>query len=120
MALLEVKIKRLSNDFLDIPLPSYKTEGSAGMDICATLVEDIVIPAGGIVLAPKSPSSCHKYYQAISHRYKKLEKSMILTIKCISFLSLLNSSRTKTAYSTLTFFQLISKLPLNKFVLRYY
>lgn len=56
MALLEVKIKRVSNDFLDVQLPSYKTEGSAGMDICATLVEDIVIPAGGIVLVPTNLS----------------------------------------------------------------
>lgn len=56
MALLEVKIKRLSNDFLDIPLPSYKTEGSAGMDICATLVEDMVIHSGSIVLVPTNLS----------------------------------------------------------------
>jgi len=31
----------------DIPLPSYQSEGAAGMDIRAALTEDFVIPKGG-------------------------------------------------------------------------
>lgn len=31
----------------DIPLPSYQSEGAAGMDIRAALTEDFIIPRGG-------------------------------------------------------------------------
>ena len=34
---IEIKFKRLSKEFINIPLPSYATKGSAGMDICAAV-----------------------------------------------------------------------------------
>ena len=49
-----IKITRISNEFNDLPLPSYQTEGSAGMDIYAALTEPVTIPAGGISLIPTS------------------------------------------------------------------
>ena len=50
MAILEVKIKRISEEFSELPLPEYKTNGSAGMDIVATLNEDVVIESGKVGL----------------------------------------------------------------------
>ena len=41
--LIKIKIKRLSEDFKDIPLPSYATEGSSGMDVRAAVKDKIVI-----------------------------------------------------------------------------
>ncbi len=49
---MKIKIKRLRKEFSDIGLPEYKSNGSAGMDICAAVEEPIVIPPGGIVLVP--------------------------------------------------------------------
>ncbi len=49
---IPIKIKRLSDQFNDISLPSYSTEGSAGMDIRAAVEEPITISAGSIILAP--------------------------------------------------------------------
>jgi dUTP pyrophosphatase len=51
-----VKIKRLSEEFADIELPSYSTSGSAGMDIRAAVNEDIVLRAGEITLVPTNLS----------------------------------------------------------------
>ena len=51
---MQVKIIRLSNEFNDLPLPNYQTEGSAGMDICAALTEPVTISVGGISLIPTS------------------------------------------------------------------
>ena len=50
----EVKITRLDKQFEDLPLPSYATEGSAGMDILAALDEPVTIEKGGIALIPTS------------------------------------------------------------------
>lgn len=36
----------------DLPLPSYETSGSAGMDVCAALEKDLEIAPGEIVLVP--------------------------------------------------------------------
>lgn len=36
----------------DIPLPQYMTDQSAGMDICAAIVEDLELPPGRICLVP--------------------------------------------------------------------
>jgi dUTP pyrophosphatase len=52
MAILEVKIKRISEDYSNNPLPEYKTSGSAGMDILASINSDIIIKAGQIELVP--------------------------------------------------------------------
>jgi dUTP diphosphatase len=49
---IEIKIKRLSEDFKDVPLPSYATEGSSGMDVRAAVNDDIYIPAGKVALVP--------------------------------------------------------------------
>ncbi len=49
---IQIKIKRLSKDFKDIPVPSYSTKGSSGLDIRAAVGEEIIIPAGEIKLIP--------------------------------------------------------------------
>jgi len=47
-----VKIKRLNPDFNDIPLPSYSTEGSSGMDVRAAVADEIIINPGEVSLVP--------------------------------------------------------------------
>lgn len=47
---LIVKIKRISDKFDHIPLPTYSTQESAGMDIRAALSEDLIIQPGKISL----------------------------------------------------------------------
>lgn len=47
---IPIKIKRLDESFADIPLPSYSTEGSAGMDIRAAVNDNIILPAGGFTM----------------------------------------------------------------------
>lgn len=49
---MKVQVIRTSNKFNDLPLPHYKTEGSAGMDLYAAIDEDITIDAGKIKLVP--------------------------------------------------------------------
>lgn len=51
---MKIKITRLSSKHSNIHLPIYKTEGSAGMDICAAIDTEVTIPIGGIVLVPTS------------------------------------------------------------------
>ena len=53
---IPIKIKRLNEKFNDIPLPSYSTEGSAGMDIRAAVEEPFTISAGSVVLIPTNLS----------------------------------------------------------------
>lgn len=36
----------------DLPLPSYATEGAAGMDLLAAVMSPVVIPPGGRMLVP--------------------------------------------------------------------
>jgi len=47
-----VKVKRVSPDFTDLPLPVYSTSGSAGMDVYAALVEPIELKAGTVEMVP--------------------------------------------------------------------
>jgi dUTP pyrophosphatase len=47
---IKIKIKRLSDEFLNIPLPHYATNGSAGMDIRAALKDDLIIHSGKVEL----------------------------------------------------------------------
>jgi len=47
---IKLKIKRISDEFSDIPLPHYATEGSAGMDIRAALKESEILNPGDIKL----------------------------------------------------------------------
>ena len=49
---VEIKIKRLSREFEDIPLPSYSTRGSSGMDVRAALDEDMFIEPGKVAVIP--------------------------------------------------------------------
>ena len=51
---VSVKITRLDSKYDDLPLPSYMTEGSAGMDVYAAIENDIEIKSGGTVLVPTS------------------------------------------------------------------
>jgi dUTP pyrophosphatase len=53
---ITLKIKRLSSEFNDIPLPSYSTEGSSGMDIRAAVKEDMFINPGEVALVPTNLS----------------------------------------------------------------
>lgn len=49
---LPVQITRLHQSTSDVPLPAYATDHAAGMDICAAVEEDLVIPPGATVLVP--------------------------------------------------------------------
>ena len=53
---IEIKIKRLSNEFDDIPIPSYATSGSAGMDVRAAVQNEITIEQNSITLVPTNLS----------------------------------------------------------------
>lgn len=48
---MKLLIKRMDNA-KDLPLPGYMTEGSAGMDLFANVVNEISIPQGTIKLIP--------------------------------------------------------------------
>lgn len=50
--MLRIKIKRTDIRFLDLPLPNYSSEGSAGMDIYAAVEQPEVIEPGAIALIP--------------------------------------------------------------------
>ncbi len=50
MEKITLKVKRIKNS--DLPLPAYETEGSAGMDIRASLDEDVILEPGDIKLIP--------------------------------------------------------------------
>jgi dUTP pyrophosphatase len=49
---IEIKVKRISEEFSDIPLPSYTTEGSAGMDIRAAVENTLIVKPAELVLVP--------------------------------------------------------------------
>lgn len=53
---IKIKIKRISKEYNDIPLPEYVTEGSAGMDIRAAVKESLLIKMGEIVMVPTNLS----------------------------------------------------------------
>lgn len=48
----KVRITRLDPTRMDIPLPTYATEHSAGMDICAAVEGEVVLKAGETALIP--------------------------------------------------------------------
>ncbi len=52
MKKIKIKTKRISEEFNDIPLPYYATEGSAGMDVRAAIDSDIIIKSGEVKLVP--------------------------------------------------------------------
>ncbi len=49
---LKIEITRLKDTFEDLPLPSYKTSGSAGMDVYAAIENSIILHPGHTVLVP--------------------------------------------------------------------
>ncbi len=53
---IKIKVKRLSEDYLDVPLPHYATPGSAGMDIRAAIKEDVILKPGLVELIPTNIS----------------------------------------------------------------
>lgn len=53
---ITVKIKRIENNFNDIPLPEYATEGSAGMDIRAAVEDSLVLKANSFCAVPTNLS----------------------------------------------------------------
>ncbi len=50
MSEINIKVKRLLDEYSDIPLPAYATHGSAGLDISAAIKDEIIIPHGKIGL----------------------------------------------------------------------
>jgi dUTP pyrophosphatase len=56
MESINIKIKRISIIYADIPLPEYATEGSAGMDIRAAISQPIVVKKGEVTLVPTNIS----------------------------------------------------------------
>jgi dUTP pyrophosphatase len=48
---MKINIKKYNPD-IDSPLPEYKTEGSAGMDISSSSKETVTIPPGKTALIP--------------------------------------------------------------------
>lgn len=49
---MKIGIARLSAATADVPLPSYATDGSAGMDLRAAVEHDLLVPPGTTVLIP--------------------------------------------------------------------
>ncbi|MCX7797891.1 MAG: dUTP diphosphatase [Melioribacter sp.] len=49
---LKIKVKRISENFKDIPLPEYATDGSSGLDIRAAIDNELIIPKGSFVIVP--------------------------------------------------------------------
>ena len=49
---VKVRISRVSEKFSDIPLPSYMTQGSAGMDLFAAVEDFVVIEPMAVILVP--------------------------------------------------------------------
>jgi dUTP pyrophosphatase len=53
---INIRIKRISKEYNDIPLPEYATEGSAGMDIRAAVNEPLIVKMGEVVIVPTNLS----------------------------------------------------------------
>jgi len=64
MERVKIKVKRLNNN-PDLPLPSYQSVGSSGLDLCAAVVEDLTLQPGDIKLIPTGLSiSLPRGYEA--------------------------------------------------------
>jgi len=55
-AQIEIKFKRLRKELNHIPLPSYATKGSAGLDIYAAIEKPITLLHGAIEMIPTNIS----------------------------------------------------------------
>lgn len=53
---MNISIKRINEEFASIPLPQYATEGSAGMDVYATVDKNVEITPGAIAMVPTNLS----------------------------------------------------------------
>jgi dUTP pyrophosphatase len=53
---INIKNKRISKEYSDIPLPEYATEGSAGMDTRAAISDPIIVKKGEVVVVPTNLS----------------------------------------------------------------
>lgn len=53
---MNISIKRINEEFVSIPLPKYATEGSAGMDVYATVDKPMEIGPGAIAMVPTNLS----------------------------------------------------------------
>jgi len=53
---IEIKFKRLRKEFNHIPLPSYATKGSSGLDIYAAIDKPITLSCGAIEMVPTNIS----------------------------------------------------------------
>lgn len=51
-----VEIKRINSKYIEIPLPTYATEGSAGMDIYSAMDNEITISVGAVEMIPTNLS----------------------------------------------------------------
>lgn len=49
---IKIKIHRITNDFSEIPLPEYATEGSSGLDLRAAVENEMIIEKGKVALVP--------------------------------------------------------------------
>jgi dUTP pyrophosphatase len=49
---MKIRITRVDKESLDIPLPTYATIGSAGMDLFAAVIDEIILPPDGTHLVP--------------------------------------------------------------------
>ena len=54
--IVDIKIKRLNPEFDDIPIPSYATSGSSGMDVRAAVKDEIIVEKNSITLVPTNLS----------------------------------------------------------------
>ena len=46
MQKISIKVKKISDQYNDIPLPEYETEGASGMDIRDAIDDEFVIKRG--------------------------------------------------------------------------
>jgi dUTP pyrophosphatase len=56
MSALQIKVKRIDDQFSDIPLPVYATEESSGLDVRAALDEPFTLKMGEISMVPTNLS----------------------------------------------------------------
>jgi dUTP pyrophosphatase len=49
---IDIKIQRIEELFLDIPLPEYATQGSSGLDLRAAVENELIISTGKVKLVP--------------------------------------------------------------------
>ena len=49
---VEIKIRKISEEFSDILIPNYATSGSAGMDIRAAVKDELILEPNSIALVP--------------------------------------------------------------------